>query len=132
MRPDRFQAFTLDIVKNTPDARVQTLTEAGIDTYPYGLAIVTPAGEARWQIYGRLATSERHTDPDAPVTSTPVPAGAPPSPGDSPEGWLAAVLAQAQSPEIASIDRWSTRPGKNKAGITVAFHNGVRAFIRQI
>ncbi|MEV4975583.1 hypothetical protein [Streptomyces scopuliridis] len=132
MRPERFQAFTLDCVKNTPGARIQTLAEAGNSTYPYGLAIATPAGEARWQIYGRLATSERHTDPDVPVTGTPVPAGPPPSPDDSAEAWLAAVLARAQSPEIVSIDRWSTRPGKNEAGITVTFHNGACAFVRQI
>ncbi|MGW6602276.1 hypothetical protein [Streptomyces sp. NPDC055036] len=132
MRPDRFEAFALDLVKNTPDAsHVQTLAETGHTKYPRGLAITTAAGVARWQIIGQLAPGERHADADVPVTGEPVPAG-PPAHGGSAEAWLAAVLTRAQSPEIASIDRWSTRPGKNKPGITVTFHNRARAFIRQV
>lgn len=133
MRSARFHAFVLDLVKNSPDtARVQTLAEAGDTTHPRGLAITTEAGEVRWQFVGQLADGEKHTDTDVPVSGDPVQGWDEPKPGDH-EGWLAAVIARAESPEIASIDRWSTRPGEeNRRGLTVLFHNGARAFVRKI
>lgn len=134
MRPLRFQDFVLDLVKNTPGVtRVQTLTEAGSARHPYGLAITTSAGEARWQILGQLASGEKHTGADVPVTGEPLPTGPNPTAGDSAEAWLAAVITNTQCPEIASIDRWSTQSSKRpQHGLTVGFHNGARAFVRQI
>ena len=133
MRPARFQDFTLDLVKNSSDAtHVQTLAEAGDSKHPRGLAITTTAGEARWQIVGQLAVGEKHTDPDTPVTDEPFRTWTEPKPGDH-EGWFAAALARAESPEIANIERWSIRPGQqDKPGLTVFFHNGAKVFIRQL
>lgn len=128
MRPPRFEAFVLDLAKNTPGVtRVQSLAEAGDTTHPFGLAITTNVGEARWQIIGQLAPGEKHDQPDVPVNGDPwTAAGA----GD-PEGWLAGVLGRAECPEIANVERWLERAG-GKAGLTVAFHNGAKAFMRKI
>ncbi|MFE4170813.1 hypothetical protein ACFRR7_01990 [Streptomyces sp. NPDC056909] len=134
MRPSRFQDFTLDLAKNSPGVtRVQTLAEAGDTTHPFGLAITTGDGEARWQITGRLAEGEKHEHADVPVDGDPAQGGTDPKPGDH-EGWLAAAIARAESPEIASIEHWSTRPGEgnSRGGLTVAFHNGARAFVRRL
>ncbi|WP_405984945.1 hypothetical protein [Streptomyces sp. NBC_00872] len=134
MRPSRFQDFTLDLAKNSPGVtRVQTLAEAGDTKHPFGLAITTGDGEARWQIMGQLAESEKHEHADVPVNGDPVQVVANPASGDH-EGWLAAAVARAESPEIASIERWSTRPGQgnSRGGLTVAFHNGARAFVRRL
>ncbi|MEW1719511.1 hypothetical protein [Streptomyces sp. NPDC093109] len=139
MRPPRFQDFVLDLVKNTPGVtRVQSLSEAGDTTHPFGLAITTTAGEVRWQIIGQLATGEKHDDPDTPVNGDPVPAeGGQQDPGDQDpgdhEGWLYAALVRAESPEVAAITRWSTREDAGKArGLTLDFHNGARAFARRL
>ncbi|RDG32596.1 hypothetical protein [Streptomyces corynorhini] len=134
MRPARFQDFSLDLVKNSPGVtRVQSLGEAGDTTHPFGLAITTTAGEVRWQIIGQLATGEKHDDQDTPVNGDPVPAeGGEPDPSDH-EGWLYAALVRAESPEIASIARWSTREDAGKSrGLTLDFHNSARVFIRQL
>lgn len=133
MRPARFQDFALDLVKNTSGVtRVQTLEEAGDTNHPSGLAITTGAGEVRWQIIGQLATGEKHSDPDTPVDGDPFREWTEPEAGDH-EGWLAMVLARAESPEIQDIVRWSTRPGeKDKPGLTIFFHNGARAFVRKL
>ncbi|MFF3754537.1 hypothetical protein ACFYYH_29505 [Streptomyces sp. NPDC002018] len=132
MRPARFQDFALGLVRSSPGAtRVQTLTEAGDSQHPFGLAITTGDGEVHWQIMGQLADGEKHEHADVPVTGDPVQGWDEPKPGD-PEGWLAAVLARAESPEIASIDRWSLRPDGRAPGLTVVFHNGAKAFVRQI
>lgn len=134
MRPARFQTFALDLVRNTPGiTHVQTLTEDGSTRYPYGLAITTSAGEARWQIVGQLASGEKHTDPDTAVNGEPLPVGPEPAAGDSAEAWLAAVITTSRCPEIAGIDRWSTQDDKRpRHGLTINFHNGARAFVRQI
>lgn len=131
MRPTRFEAFVLDLAKNTPGVtRVQTLADAGDTTHPFGLAVTTGNGEARWQIIGQLAPGEKHDQPDAPVNGEPFTAGA--EPGDA-EVWLAAVIGRAECPEIANVERWSTRAGgKGGPGLTVRFHNGAKVFVRKI
>ncbi|KUH37481.1 MULTISPECIES: hypothetical protein [Streptomyces] len=135
MRPARFTDFVIDVVKNTPAAdRVQTLADAGDTKRPFGIAI-TPAGggrEARWQFVGQLPESAKHdTFTDEPVTGPPAPAGPAPQADDEPEAWLAAALAHAECPEIATLERWSTRPGAGaQRGLTVTFHNGARIFAR--
>ncbi|MFJ1649077.1 hypothetical protein [Streptomyces sp. NPDC088258] len=133
MRPARFQDFLLDLVKNTPGTtRVQTLAEAGDTEHPYGLAVTTSTGDTRWQIIGQLAPGEKHTTPDTPAQGDPVAPWTGDAPVD-PEGWLAATITASASPEIATITRWSTRPGdESKPGLTIDFHNGARAFVRKI
>ncbi|MEU3449661.1 hypothetical protein AB0H29_20965 [Streptomyces thermolilacinus] len=133
MRPARFADFVVDIVKNDPTAsRVQTLAEAGDTTHPCGVVITAGSTETRWQFVGQLPEGAKHdTFTDDPVTGTPVPAGEAPGAGDDPEAWFAAALARAESPEIAAIERWSTRPNpSSQKGVTVTFHNGARVFAR--
>ncbi|WP_046507608.1 hypothetical protein [Streptomyces odonnellii] len=132
MRPARFQDFTLGLVRSSSGTtRAQTLAEAGESKYPFGLAITTGDGEVQWQIIGQLAEGEKHEHADVPVNGDPIQGWGESRPGD-PEEWLAAVLAKAESPEIASIDRWSLREGGGAQGLTVVFHNGARAFVRKI
>ncbi|MEU3836156.1 hypothetical protein [Streptomyces microflavus] len=134
MRPARFQDFVLDLAKNTPGVtRVQTVAEAGENRFPFGLVIVTAGSETRWQIIGQLADGEKHDMADTPVEYDPLAAGPEPQTGDSPEAWLAAVIGRSESREIASITRWSTREGErpDNLGLTVAFNNGAKAFVRK-
>lgn len=135
MRPQRFTDYVLDLVKNAPSvSRVQTLAEAGDTEHPYGLAITTAAGETRWQFVGQLPDGAKHIDfLDEPVNGDPAPALGDPASADSPEAWLAAVVAHAACPEIATIERWSTaqEPGSQR-GVTFAFHNGAKIFARQL
>lgn len=130
MRPARFQDFILDLAKNAPGVtRVQTMEEAGEKSYPYGLVITMAGSEVRWQIIGQLADGEKHENNDVPVRDQPAQTW---HEGDTPEAWLAGLIGRAESPEIASIDQWSMRPGANSAeGITIGFHNGARAFVRK-
>ena len=136
MRPQRFTDFAIDLVKNTPGVnRVQTLTEAGDDKHPWGLAITTAAnGEVRWQFVGQLPDGAKHsTFEDVPVTGAPAATMGTPADADSPEAWLAAVLAGAECPEIATVERWSTAPDPgSQRGVTVTFHNAARIFARQL
>lgn len=136
MRPQRFTDFVIDLVKNAPTAqRVQTLAEAGDTKHPHGV-VITTTSESRWQFTGQLPEGAKHESfRDEPVTGTPVVPGATPQATDTPEAWLAAALAQAESPEIASIERWSTRPAAapdGQHGLTIRFHNGARIFARQL
>ncbi|MFH8410680.1 hypothetical protein ACH4FX_38805 [Streptomyces sp. NPDC018019] len=132
MRPQRFQDYLVDLLKNAPGVtRVQPLSEAGDTKHPFGVAVAGPGGESRWQIIGQLASGSRHDDPDTPATGQPAPVTEPQA-GDSPEGWLAAVISAAESPEIERIERWSTREGGGKQGVTVSFHNTARAFVRKL
>lgn len=132
MRPERFQDFAIDVLKNTAGAvQVRSLKDAGDGKYPFGVAVSTGDGEARWQIMGQLADGERHDHQERPVEGAPA-AWVDAEPAGNPEGWLAAAIGKAESPEIARIDRWSVRNGDDRQGMTVFFHNGARAFVRKI
>ncbi|MFJ4683747.1 hypothetical protein ACIQNG_36225 [Streptomyces sp. NPDC091377] len=131
MRPRRFAAFALDVLKNTPGVtQVQALEDANT---PNGIAVTANGTETRWGIVGQLAEGERHEHEEQPVQGAPA-AWTEPTPGDSAEGWLAAAIGRAESPEIARIERWSTREGARPdfQGITVFFHNTARAFVRKL
>ncbi|GGZ18587.1 hypothetical protein GCM10010387_08920 [Streptomyces inusitatus] len=134
MRPQRFQSFVIDLATNHPTAtKVQTLAESGETKTPGGVAITTSTGVSRWGIVGQLPDGAKHDGfEDAPVSGDPVTPGDAPQAADAPEAWLAALLAHSQSPEIASIERWSTsedaRP--DYFGLTVRFHNTARVFVR--
>ncbi|MFE2044299.1 hypothetical protein ACFXAZ_25920 [Streptomyces sp. NPDC059477] len=133
MRSRRFQAFALDALKNTPGVtRVQTLEEAGDTKVPNGLAVTADGKESRWGIVGQLAEGERHEHDEQPQQGTPA-AWEEPTPGD-PEGWLAAAIGRAESPEIERIERWSTQEGARPGsqGLTVFFHNTARVFVRKL
>jgi len=133
MRPARFQDYLLDLANKQPHTTARPLTEAGETRYPYGAAIRTPRGEARWQIIGQLAPGERHNTPDTPVHAKPPALVDDPGPDASPEAWLAALIAQAGCTEYEQIERWSTRPdGAGQAGITIHCHNGARLYIRAL
>lgn len=134
MRPQKFQDYLVDLLKNTSDvSRVQPLTEAGDTQHPFGVAVAGPGGEARWQIIGQLASGSRHDSPDTPTEGQPAPVIEPQA-GDNAEGWLAAIISGAESPEIEQIERWSTREGEKPGnqGVTVHFHNSAKIFIRKL
>lgn len=136
MRPQRFTDYVLDLVKNAPSvSRVQTLAEAGDTKRPFGL-VITTKGESRWQFMGQLPDGAKHEGfADEPVTGTPAPQMGDPATASSPEEWFAAVVAQAESPEISEIERWSTREGSApdaQRGVTFTFHDGSRIFARQL
>ncbi|URM90433.1 hypothetical protein LUW75_10960 [Streptomyces sp. MRC013] len=134
MRPARFTEFVISTVKNQPAAtHVQTLAEAGDTRHPYGVTITPASGrEILWQFTGQLPEGAKHDDfADEPVTGTAPAVGPAPQDADAPEAWLSAVLAHAECPEIASIERWSTRPNPGpQQGLTLTFHNGARIFAR--
>ncbi|GAA4909631.1 hypothetical protein ACFPM3_11735 [Streptomyces coeruleoprunus] len=125
MRPARFVEFVIGVVKNRSTAsHVQTLADAGDTKHPYGV-VVTTDREVRWQFLGQLPEGAKHENfSDDPVTGAPA-AGDAPQPGEGPEGWMAATLLQAEHPEIAVVERWSTQQG-----MTITFHNGARIFAR--
>ncbi|KOT49929.1 MULTISPECIES: hypothetical protein [Streptomyces] len=132
MRPQRFQDYVVDLLKNAAGVtRVQPLAEAGDSRHPFGVAVTGPGGEARWQIVGQLASGTRHDDADTPVEGQPAPVVEPQA-GENAEGWLAAVLSAAESPEIERIERWSTREGASSQGVTVHFHNTAKVFLRKV
>lgn len=131
-RVEAFTRFLLDCVKNTPNVtRVQTLQEAGVACYPYGLAIQLADSEVRWQVTWQLADGERHGHPAAEVDGEPA-AWEETAVQDGGEEWLAAVIGRSRSPRVARVDRWSTRDADrpDRVGVTVFFHNGARAFVR--
>ncbi|WP_426568066.1 hypothetical protein [Streptomyces canus] len=132
MRPPRFLAFVIDTLKNTPGAvQVRTLEEAGDSKHPFGVVVTTADGESRWGIVGQLAEGERHEHKEHPVEGAPA-AWTDAVPGD-PEGWLAAAIGRAESPEIERIQRWSTtQNGPSGQGLTIAFHNGAKAYVRKL
>ncbi|MYV68368.1 hypothetical protein GT043_21010 [Streptomyces sp. SID2131] len=133
MRPLRFTEFVIDVAKNSPTCgRVQTFSEAGDSKHPFGVVVTVGASEARWQFTGQLPEGAKHEGfADEPVAGDPAPAGDAPQTTDSPEAWLAAALAQAESPEVARIERWSTQPeSTGGSGLTVFFHDGSRIFAR--
>ncbi|MFD9872085.1 hypothetical protein [Streptomyces niveus] len=120
-------------MRNTPGVtHVSTLAEAGDTKHPGGLTITTGPVTTRWQITGQLAPGEKHNDPEFPVEGEAFHAWTDPESSDH-EGLLAMVLAQAKSPEIHDVERWSTRAeGKSKQGLTIIFHNGARVFVRKL
>ncbi|MFB7030640.1 MULTISPECIES: hypothetical protein [unclassified Streptomyces] len=133
MRPQRFSELVVDIAKNSPTAdRVQTLAESGDTKHPFGVVVTVGTTDTRWQFTGQLPEGAKHEGfLDEPVAGTPVPTGEPPRKTDSPEAWLAAALAQAASPEISAVERWSTQPeAASQSGLTITFHNGARVFAR--
>ncbi|MEV2203724.1 hypothetical protein AB0E11_27710 [Streptomyces fradiae] len=137
MRPARFTDFVINAITDQFTAsRVRTLAEAGDTRHPYGVAITHQGGETRWQFTGQLPEGAKHDGfTDEPVHGAPALAPAPaataPEGDDGPEAWLAGVLARAGSPEVAVIERWSTRPDAGpRQGLTLTFHNGARIFAR--
>ncbi|MFM9629590.1 hypothetical protein ACKI10_18430 [Streptomyces galilaeus] len=132
MRPQRLQDFVLDTLKNTAGAvQVRTLAEVGDSKHPFGIAVTTADGEARWQIIGQLADGERHDHQERPVEGAPA-VWTDAVAGDTAEGWLAAAIGRAESPEIARIERWSIREGKRDQGMTLHFHSGAKAYVRKL
>ncbi|MFD9720590.1 hypothetical protein [Streptomyces sp. NPDC059076] len=132
MRPARFQEFVIALAGDDPTAgSAKTLAEMD-DSVPCGFAI-TVADVTRWGVVGQLPDGAKHTDfEDTPVHGDPIKPQDPPRATDPPEQWLAALLAQSGSAEIAAVERWSTREEARTGyfGVTVRFHNTARVFVR--
>ncbi|APY88157.1 hypothetical protein DCW30_05970 [Streptomyces alfalfae] len=133
MHPAAFQDYAVDLLKNTPDVqRVQSLNEAGDTKHPYGLAVTVAGREVRWQLIGQLAEGAKHEPPTAAVQGSPAPFEAAPVTA-APDAWLAGVIGAAESPEIATLDVWSTREGGDgQHGVTITWHNGEKTFVRKL
>ncbi|MFI5880780.1 hypothetical protein [Streptomyces sp. NPDC051554] len=134
MRPEIFQDYVLDLVKNAPGVqRVQTLEAVGEHRHRYGIAVVLDGRESRWQVVGQLAEGEKHGTTAAPVEGQPAAYTAVDSSGSA-DAWLAGVIGADESPQIERVDVWSARPKADAGnlGFTVHFHNGQRAFVRKL
>jgi len=133
MRPERFQTWLIDTVKNTPGVdRVQTLAGAGDDRHPFGIAVMRGGREERWQITHQLADGEKHEHDERPVLDQPYSAPVPEL-GAPADMWLAGAIGAAECPEIARVDRWRDRPEpSSQAGVTVWHHNKARNFVRPL
>ncbi|MFH9939680.1 hypothetical protein [Streptomyces murinus] len=133
MRPERFQDWLIDTVKNTPGvSRVQSCAEAGEAKVPFGVVLTRGDREERWQITHQLADGEKHEHEEQPVSDTPFSAPAP-GPDDAADAWLAGAIGAAECPEIARVERWATRPeGSSQTGLTVFHHNNSRNFLRPL
>lgn len=134
MRPEIFQDFVLDLVKNAPGVQqTQTLEAVGEHRHPYGIAIVLDGRESRWQIVGQLAEGEKHGTAAATVEGAPAAYTAVDSSGSA-DAWLASVIGAAESAQIERIDVWSARQTADpkNLGFTVRFHNGQRVFVRKL
>jgi hypothetical protein len=126
MRPAEYRDHLVDLLKNTPGVQKVNVIEGG--PYPYAIAATVAGREQRWQVTGQLADGEKHDTPTAVVHGQPAPFTAAPV-SAAPDAWLGGVIGAAESPEVQRIDVWSAREG-GKAGVTVFFHNGRRAFVR--
>lgn len=133
MRPDRFQSWLIDTVKNTPGVgRVQTLAEAGDSKHPFGVAVIRGGREERWQIMHQLAEGEKHEHDEQRTAGAPFSTPAP-QPGDAADAWLAGAIGAAECPEIARVERWANQPNPaTQAGLTVFHHSGDRNFVRPL
>ncbi|MDX3076685.1 hypothetical protein [Streptomyces sp. MI02-7b] len=144
MRPDRFETFAIDTVRQAGHplvSKVLTLKEAGEGRQPYGLEVQFTTGTAlRWQIIAESAPGDKYDQPEVPVEGE-----APMAPlGEvdlaakpdrvSGEAWLAHLLSAAGSKELASIEEWSKRE-ETKAGhhgMTLRFHSGAKVYVRAV
>ncbi|MET8611604.1 MULTISPECIES: hypothetical protein [Streptomyces] len=133
MRPERFQGWLIDTVKNTPGvSRVQSFAEAGETDLPFGITLTRGDREERWQITHQLGEGEKHEHVEKGVADTPFSAPAP-KPDDTADAWLTAAIGAAECPEIARVERWATRPqGSSQTGLTVFHHNSSRNFVRPL
>ncbi|MCX5239850.1 hypothetical protein OG824_32075 [Streptomyces prunicolor] len=134
MRPEIFQDYVLDLVKNAQGVQqTQTFEAAGEHRRPYGITVILDGRESRWQIAGQLAEGEKHDSPAADVEGEPAAYTAVDSSGST-DAWLAGVIGAAELPQIQRLDVWSARPKADPGnlGFTVHFHNGQRAFVRKL
>lgn len=133
MRPERFQDWLVKTLQDRPGVtRVQTLADAGVSKYRYGVAVVRNGREEQWQIMHQFADGERNDSSEQPVEGTPYSTRAPESDA-APDVWMAGAIGAAECPEIVRTERWTDRPApSSQAGVTAFFHNGSRDFIRPL
>lgn len=127
MRPQEYRDYLVDVLKNTPGVQRVEVLEGG--KYPYALAVTAGGRESSWQVIGQLADGAKHDTPTAAVQLGPPAFKAAPADG-APDAWLAGVIGAAEPTDTERIEVWSTREGKQDAGLTIFFHNGERAFVR--
>jgi hypothetical protein len=129
MRPQEYRDYLVDVLKNTPAVQRVEVLEGG--PYPFALAVSAGGRELRWQVIGQLADGARHETPTAAVQGGPPAFSSAPVDG-APDAWLAGVVGAEEPADTERIDVWSTREGKDDAGLTVFFHNGERVFVRLV
>lgn len=143
MRPMRFETWLRDLVTAAADPAVQlvqTNAEAGFTRNPTGLGItLASGGTAVLQIIGRSRDGDKYSEPEQIIEGesalAPVPVPSLPASGPIPtatlEEWLTALMTNAGSPEVATVERYSTadKPGAVRYGATITFHSGAAVFL---
>lgn len=127
MRPREYRDTLIDLLQRTPNVQKVQALENG--PYPYALAVTVAGREQRWQVIGQLAEGAKHDTPTAAVHSGPPAYTNAPVDGAA-DAWLAGVIGAAEPADTDRFKVWSHNGGK--PGVTVFFHNGERAFLRQV
>lgn len=127
MRPAEYRDYLVDVLKNSSDVQQVQIVDGG--KHPYALSVAVGGRERRWQVIGQLADGAKHGTPTAAVESGP-PGYTTASADGALDAWLAGVIGAAEPADTERIEVWSTREGKQDAGLTVYFHNGEKAFVR--
>lgn len=133
MRPQRFQEYALEAYRA---AGLQAEPWQDGTSRPFGIRVTLPGGaQAAHAITFQSAEGEKYSEPEQPVEkdapeALPVPdlgAGKPAAP--QLELYLAALVNNAGSQEIARVWAYSDRehPPQNP-GFGVEFHTGARAY----
>ena len=107
--------------------------EAGITRSLYGIIVTGPV-KADVQIAARSALGDDYSQPEHIVTGpkhAPLPRARNPVNLTMLEGYLTALAVDAAPDEVASADRFTTRPkpGAIKYGATFTFHDGSAIFM---
>lgn len=121
MRIDRFQEHLLSVCNATPGIEAETWSDG--TRRPHGMRIKLPNGtEVRHAITRVRAPEEDIEAPEEPVLGEP-PAELPLPAPDKPAEYLAAVLANSGSKEMARI--WVYESAE-RPGVGVEFYNGAK------
>ena len=129
MRIERFEGQLHQIISQAglPYASVETFGQAGITNPAYGLVVHLATGSAlHLQLIQRPAPGERIAEPEQIVEGAPpAPVAVPELPAQAPvrlaaiDDHLAALIVNAQHPEIARVERRGDDPG-----LIVHMHSG--------
>lgn len=141
MRPDRFEALTVELLAAHPAVEAAApLRDAGDTRHPYGVAIrLAAGGEFRWQIMGESAPGDDYAQPETRTEGDPVPGVQAPQPS-GPYGLadadtlLAHVLTVAARPtETAPARTAELRTVQRRnGGLTIRCYSGATLYVRAL
>ncbi|WP_017558596.1 hypothetical protein [Nocardiopsis baichengensis] len=124
MRAHRFQGWLLDLIKNSGDPAINqaaTFETSGYTERPYGIVLQLSNGG---QVYLQIVRGSSGDGSDK-LDEEPIVEGEPPAPVEAHpigeggrirsadvEGYLAALITNAQSREVSGVERFSERTRK--------------------